>query len=79
MERKDIKNYLIAYAIILMIAFSIGPYIGIVENTVLYNITCFSGEVEWFNETTEVVCGKTNPLHMIKDNPYLDLESFNLT
>ncbi len=83
------KHYVLGYLIILVISFSAGPYLGLVTNEWIYNITCLdSGEVEWFNESTEIVCGGENPLHATttdnykyKDVNYLKLynHSFNLT
>lgn len=78
------KPYLIAYLIILIISFFLGSQLGLVTHEWIYNITCIdTGEVEWFNESTEIVCGGENPLHVIperyKDFNYLNNYSFNLT
>lgn len=82
------KNYVLGYLIILVIAFNAGPYLGLVTHEWRYNITCLDGEVEWFNESTEIVCGGDNPLYATtkdnykyKDVNYLEVynHSFNLT
>lgn len=76
---------MIMYGIVLVFAFWAGGEITTYEYTVTYNITCLgTGEVQWFNESTEKVCGKQNPLHRTDNNTYDKydinyLDSFNLT
>lgn len=49
------------YIIILIIAFFIGPHLGLVKTELVYNITCDNGTTQIFNEETLIVCGKENP------------------
>ncbi len=83
MEQIQKERYLIGYIAILFISFFIGPHIGLVTNEVRYNITCLdTGEVEWFNESTQEVCGKPNPLHVTTQDPMYDInyvQLYNLT
>ena len=59
------------YGVILIIVFMAGPLIGSVEFELVYNMTCPDGHVQWFNESTHVVCGGENPLLLEQVN-YLD-------
>lgn len=82
MEAKEKQRYIIAYLIILLISFVGGAHFGIVTHEIVYNITCFDGSVEWFNESTIEVCGQENPLTYEVKDTWQDVnhwESFNLT
>lgn len=84
MDRETKIKLAMGYGIFLFLIFLFAPYFGLVTYHVVYNMTCEDGHVEVFNESTEFVCGKDNPLHNKNDNyDYYDdidyLQSFNLT
>ena len=58
------KMFLYAYLALLAFLFMAGPLLGTVEYKMVYNITCLNGDFEEFNESTLIVCGGENPLHI---------------
>lgn len=86
MDKSKIKIYLIIYGMILLISFTLGPYINVVDHKPVYSINCSEYNFGWgnqssievFNETDIEVCGLENPLYKeVEQEPQLVL--FNLT
>ena len=58
------KMYLYAYLALLAFLFIVSGSLGVIEHRLVYNITCDNGDFEEFNESTLIVCGEENPLHL---------------
>lgn len=78
--KEQTKTILMIYSLVLLVAFFMGSYIGVIEFELVYNMTCDNGSVEIFNKNTSTVCGGDNPLHSdLYNQNYLNNESVFIT
>ncbi len=64
--KESTKLILWGIGILYVIIFFSAPYLGIVKHELVYNMTCDNGTLEFFNKSSETVCGEKNPLDYIK-------------